>query len=280
MTLIKLFNPMNLFGVGKKPLKSFAVYYGSDEGANAFKDFGLVVLESSYSKIVDELKKENKVVLAYLSLGEVNSSREYFADMKEKGLLLENNPNWPEAFLIDIRKPEWGTRVIDMLIPEILNKGFDGIFIDTLDSPIEKERISPGKFNGMKKSAASIIEKARRNYPNMKIMLNRAYGIASDVAPYVDYILGESVCNTYDFSTKKYSPVDDKDYEYQLKILADMKKNNPGLKVMSLDYCDDKDRSLRREIYRKQRKNGFIPYVTTIDLCKVSRIDDNRRKDL
>lgn len=273
--MIKLFNPMNLFAGAKKPLKSFAVYYGSDEEAEAFKNFDLVVLESSYAKIVDGLKKENKVVLAYLSLGEVNSSREYFANMKEKGLLLENNPNWPEAFLIDIRKPEWVACIIDMLIPEILNKGFDGIFIDTLDSPIEKERINPGKFNGMKKSAVSIIEKARRSYPNMKIMLNRAYVIASDVAPHIDYILGESVCNTYDFSTKKYFPVDDKSYEHQLKILADMKKNNPGLKVMSLDYCDDKDLPLRREIYRKQRKNGFIPYVATIDLCKVSGIGDN-----
>ena len=106
----------------------------------------------------------------------------------------------------------------------------------------------------------------------MKIMLNRAYGIASDVAPFIDYILGESICNTYDFNTKKYSPVDDESYENQLKILSDVKKKNPRLKIMSLDYCDDKDINLRREIYRKQRKNGFIPYVTTIDLCKVSII--------
>ena len=264
-----------MFAGKTKPLKSFVIYYGLEEDAKAFKNFDLVVLESSYSKIVYELKKENKIVLAYLSLGEVNSSREYFKNIKEKGVLLENNPNWPEAFLIDIRDPEWGMYVLETLIPSILDKGFDGIFIDTLDSPIEKERSNPGKFKGMKNSAVSIIEKARYLYPNMKIMLNRAYGIASDVAPSIDYILGESVCNTYDFNTKNYLPVDDKSYENQLKILADLKEKNPGLKLMSLDYCDDKDQVRRREIYRNQKKNGFIPYVTTIDLCKISKIDDN-----
>jgi uncharacterized protein (TIGR01370 family) len=273
--MIKLFSLINLFARKTKPLKSFAIYYGLKEDAKAFKNFDLVVLESSYSKIVDELKKENKIVLAYLSLGEVNSTREYFANVKGKGLLLENNPNWPEAFLIDIRNPEWGIYVVETLIPTILDKGFDGILIDTLDSPIEKERLNPRKFKGMKDSAVKIVEQSRRNYPNMKIMLNRAYGIASDVASHIDYILGESVCNTYDFNTGKYLTVDDKSYEHQLKILADIKKENPRLKVMSLDYCDDKDLNLRREIYRKQKRNGFIPYVTTIDLCKVSKIDDN-----
>ena len=273
--MIKLLNSINVFLGRTKSPKSFVIYYGSEEGAEAFRSFDLVVLESSYSKIVGALKRENKIVLAYLSLGEVNSSRSYFPYLKGRKLLLENNPNWPGAFLIDIRNPEWGTYVVETLIPAILREGFDGIFIDTLDSPIEKERVNPGKFKGMKNSAVSIIEKARHSYPNMKIMLNRAYGIAPDVAPHIDYILGESVCNTYDFNTKKYSPVDDKSYGNQLKILADVKKKNPALKVISLDYCDDKDRSRRREIYRKQKKNGFIPYITTIDLCKVSKIDDN-----
>jgi len=106
-------------------------------------------------------------------------------------------------------------------------------------------------------------------------MLNRAYEIASVVAPSIDYILGESICNTYDFNTKRYLPVADKSYDYQLKILADVKKKNPGLKIMSLDYCDDNDQKRRREIYRNQKKNGFIPYVTTIDLCTVSKIGGN-----
>jgi uncharacterized protein (TIGR01370 family) len=272
--MINLFDSINIFAAKTKPLQSFAVYYGLAEDAKAFNSFALVVLESSYSKIVDELKKEKKIVLAYLSLGEVNSSREYFSYIKEKGFLLEGNPNWPDAFLVDIRNQEWGDYIVETLIPTILDNGFDGIFIDTLDSSIEKERTEPRKFKGMKIAAINIIENARRKFPEMKIMLNRAYGIASDVALSIDYLLGESICNTYDFNTKKYFPVDERSYENQLKILADVKKKNPAIKIMSLDYCDDKDKRRRKEIYRKQRKNGLIPYVTTIDLCKVSGIDD------
>jgi uncharacterized protein (TIGR01370 family) len=264
---------MPVFAGKPKALKSFVIYYGLSEGVNAFKPFDLVVLESSYTKIVKELKKEDKIVLAYLSIGEVNSSRSYFPYLKEKKLLLENNPNWPDAFLIDIRNPEWGNYIIETLIPAILKDGFDGIFIDTLDSPIEKERANPQKFEGMRNSAVNIIEKVRLKFPEMKIMLNRAYVIAPDVATSIDYILGESVCNTYDFSSKKYVPVDDEASANQVKSLDELKKKNPRLEVMTLDYCDEKDQTRRREIYKKEKKNGFIPYVTTIDLGKVSKPD-------
>jgi len=273
LALIILLNSMPVFAGKPKALKSFVIYYGLSEGAKAFKNFDLVVLESSYTKILKELKKEDKIVLAYLSIGEVNSSRNYFPYLKEKQLLLENNPNWPEAFLIDIRKPEWGTYVVETLIPAILKEGFDGIFIDTLDSPIEKERANPQKYEGMKNSAVNIIGKARLKFPEMKIMLNRAYLIAPEVATAIDYILGESVCNTYDFGSKKYVPVDEETYANQVKILDDIKKMNSRLEVMTLDYCDEKDQSRRREIYKKEKKNGFIPYVTTIDLGKVSKPD-------
>jgi uncharacterized protein (TIGR01370 family) len=273
LLLIILLNSMHVFGEKLKPLKNFVIYYGADEDAKAFTAFDLVVLESSYTKIVKDLKKENKIVLAYLSIGEVNSSRSYFHYLKSKQLLLENNPNWPEAFLIDIRNPEWGSYIVETLIPSILGNGFDGIFIDTLDSPIEKERVNPEKFDGMKKAAIDIIEKARRAHPGMKIMLNRAYEIAPDVASSIDYILGESICNTYDFSKKKYLPVDDKLYMEQVKILNDIKGRNPLLQAMTLDYCDEKDQSRRQEIYKKEKKNGFIPYVTTIDLGRVSKPD-------
>lgn len=275
MALIKLFDLMNNLTGKTSSLKRFAVYYGSDEKAEAFSDFDLVVLESSYSKIVASLKKEKKIVLAYLSFGEVNSSREYFSVMKEKGLILENNPNWPDAFLVDIRKSEWVSFVLKTLIPAILDKGFDGIFIDTVDSSMEKERMNPREFRGMMDSAVAMIEKTRKEYPNIKIMLNRAYGIVSDVARCIDYILGESISNTYDFSTRKYLPVQKDVHAHQLKILSEVKERNPGIQVMTLDYCDDKDHSRRREIYREQEKNGFIPYVTTIDLCKISKIYGN-----
>lgn len=273
LILIILLNSMHVFAGKPKALKNFVIYYGLSEGANAFKPFDLVVLESSYTKIVKELKKGDKIVLAYISIGEVNSSRSYFPYLKEKKLLLENNPNWPDAFLIDIRNPEWGTYIIETLIPAILKDGFDGIFIDTLDSPIEKERANPQKFEGMKNSAVNIIEKARLKFPEMKIMLNRAYVIAPEVATSIDYILGESVCNTYDFSSKKYVPVDDEASANQVKSLGELKKKNPRLEVMTLDYCDEKDQPRRREIYKKEKENGFIPYVTTIDLGKVSKPD-------
>ena len=254
---------------------NFVVYYGSEAEAAAFARFDLVVLDSGYSEIVEALKKGKKTVLAYLSLGEVNNTRDYFAEIKGKGLLLEKNPNWPDAFMVDIRKAEWRDYVLGVLIPLIIADGFDGIFIDTLDSSINQERVNARKFGGMTKAASDLVKQIRARYPRLKIMLNRAYEIGPEVACSIDYLLGESICGSYDFAEKKYIMNNEKAYEDEVKILKNIRKANPRLLIMTLDYCEPKDRARREAIRKKQKKNGFIPYVTTIGLDTISVMDDN-----
>ncbi len=270
LIFMSIFTSLLVFASGQKPIKSFAIYYGFEAPASSFKDFDLVVLESSNTSIVKELKKSGKTVLAYLSIGEVNKSRDYFEYLKEKGLLLEENPNWPDAFLIDIRNPEWENCIVSRILPDILDSGFDGIFIDTLDSSLDKEDKNPLKYRGMKKAAVGIIKAMKKKFPDMKIMLNRAYEIAPDCGNSIEYILGESTCSVYDFKEKKYLPCDEEAFKYESELLKNIQKKNPSLLVMTLDYTEEDDMKRRKEIYKRQRAQGFIPYVTTIGLDKVS----------
>lgn len=259
---------MSLPCLAGKPA-GFAIYYGSGETADKFKPFDLIVLDSANADLLQALKRDGKTVLAYLSVGEVNSGRDYFRTVKDAGILLKENPNWPGAFQVDIRSPKWERLITDRLIPEILADGFDGIFIDTLDTPLELERREPKGLAGMKDAAQRIVQGLRSSFPSMKIMLNRAYGIAPAVAPSIDYILGESTCGTYNFKDKRYEPVAKESHQYETELLKGLKKANPELQVMTLDYCEDGD-PRRVEIYNAQRANGFIPYVTTIGLDKIS----------
>jgi len=267
--LTLLLNALSGFGGRNQPIGSYVVYYGDSAKAGEFRRFDLVVLESTNYNIVGELKKEGKQVLAYLSIGEVNSTRHYFSWLKEHKLLLDANPNWPEAFLIDIRKPEWRTYIIETLVPEMLDSGFDGIFIDTLDSSLEKERIAPRHFNGMKSGAVEIIRAIRKEFPKLKIMLNRAYPVAAEVGDAIDYVMGESIYSTYDFKNRKYIAVPRNEYIEQVKLLKVLKKEYHNLQIMTLDYCGENEVAKRLEIYREQRQNGFIPYVSVIGLDRV-----------
>lgn len=270
ISLMLLLNSLCLWAGKSSGIKFFAIYYGHDLEAKAFQQFDLVVLESSNPGIIRELKAEHKIVLGYLSLGEVNKTRDYFAYVKDKECLLVQNPNWPEAFMVDIRKPAWRSYVLETLVPSLLDQGFDGVFIDTLDSSIHLERINPLKYKGMRIAAVELIRQMKKSFPDMKIMLNRAFEIVPDVATDLDCILGESICSGYDFNDKKYLKVSERAYDDAVKILKGFHKNNPKLKIMTLDYCDENDEFRRKEIYGKQQANGFIPYVTTIELDRVS----------
>ena len=159
--------------------------------------------------------------------------------------------------------------VLEEIVPSILRQGFDGVFLDTLDSSIELERANPGKYAGMTDAAVHLIQAIRLNYPSTKIMLNRAYGILPKVAPVIDMEMGESVYANYDFSKKSYGKVEDAGYHNQIDLLQTAKRDNPHLKIYTLDYADPSDQTNIKNIYRIERSNGFIPYVATVGLDRL-----------
>ncbi len=248
------------------PMKRFVVYYDKGVPSTSFMPYDLIVFDSDHHPDIRPLKEQGKTVLGYISLGEVEDYRFFFKRMKERGLVLHPNKNWPGTYFVDIRNPAWTKAVVEDLIPKILSQGFAGIFIDTLDSPIELERINPKKYNGMKEASKEIIRAIRYQYPQIKIMLNRAYQLVPEVGSDIDYLLAESLYADYNFDTKKYQKVKKQDYEEQLNLLDAAKKQYPDLEIYTLDYADREDTQARREIYAVQRKNGFVPYVATIGL--------------
>ncbi len=189
--------------------------------------------------------------------------------LKKNGVLLKENENWKGSYGVDIRDPLWQKIVLEEIIPGLLRQGFDGIFFDTLDSPIELERANPKLYKGMNDAALQIIQAVRRNYPSIKIMVNRAYTILPKIAPYIDMELGESVYSSYDFSKKSYGKVEKELYLLQVKWLQEAKSRNPNLKIYTLDYADKNDGKRIADIYRVQLANGFNPYVTSIGLNEI-----------
>ena len=247
----------------------WAVFYGYDAPTKAFSPFNLVVLDSATQVPVQTLRDSGKTVLGYISLGEVASHRSYFKAVEAQGMLLEENPNWPGSFSVDLRNKQWTARVINELIPDILRRGFDGIFIDTLDNPPEWERLDPQRFQGMTTATIRLLRTIRERFPRIKIMLNRAYAILPYAGGYVDIVLGESVFSTYNFETKHYQKVDPELYRQQLEILNSARGRFPNLQIMTLDYWNADDSAGIDRIYTEQRKNGFSPYVSTIELDQI-----------
>lgn len=247
----------------------WAIDYSSKVDPAEFHPFSVVVLDSEAGFAVDSLREEKKTVFGYLSLGQASTYRFYFDEVKDLGILIGEDSNWPGSYSIDVRSKEWAALVINELVPRILRKKFDGIFIDTVDQIVDLEEQDPEKYKGMKEAAVNIIRGIKRNFPEAKLMMNRGYGILKEVAGVLDIELGESVYTTYDFKEKKYRFASESDYSWQVDRLNEGRKSNPKIALFTLDYWYPEDKETIKKIYKVERDNGFSPYVSTIDLQTV-----------
>lgn len=248
---------------------SFVVYYSDKEPEASFEPFDLIVFDTLYHPPLERLKERGKTILGYLSLGEAENHRHHFAQVKEQGLLFFENKDWPGSFFIDCRNPLWAKMVIETLIPEILQQGFHGLFIDTMDNPGYLENLDPKKYQGMRQGGIDLIKAVRRNYPDIPIMINRGFDLLDDLIYDVDSILAESTRSTFNPETKTYTLTANADYEAITAKLRRYKEIRPRIGLYSLDYWDPADAKGRAEIYRQQREHGLIPQVATKELDQV-----------
>jgi uncharacterized protein (TIGR01370 family) len=226
-------------------------YYGSSAPLSSLSNFDLLVFDSDAHPAIPPLKQRGKTVVGYLSIGEVNSTRAYFNDVKAQNLVLAENRNWKDSFFIDVRNPLWTKRVIEELVPMILQRGFDGIFLDTVDNAPYLEQTEPQRYRGMADAMVLLIKTIRRDYPSIRIIANRGFDILPRIENDIDMVLGESI------------------EESQVRALQELKKRRPAITILTLDYIDPRDRNAVVQAYRRQRANGFIPYVSTRELDRV-----------
>lgn len=241
------------------------VYYSDQAGAKEMAPYDHVILDSRYHPPLTPLKREGRTIYGYLSLGEASEDYSYTKDLEKESLLLRPSEFWKGNRFIDIRDRRWADRVCRELVPGILARGFQGLFLDTLDSPLSLE----ASHRGMLEAAKGLIVRLRGEFPQVKIALNRSYALLPAVAKQVDVVVGESVYATYDFQTKRYGLVEPALHRKQVSWLRGAQAKNAKLKVFTLDYWEPDDKEGIAKIYRVQRGNGFCPYVSTIDLRRI-----------
>jgi len=246
----------------------FLVYYGRNDDPEV-GSYDVAVLDCEAEAAILARRRPEATFLGYVSLGEADSRRSYFREIAAQDLLIERNPNWPDAWFVDLRNARWNRLVVERLVPAALSRGFQGVFLDTLDDAEFLQTRDPVRFAGMVDQAARLVREIRRRFPTASIMVNRGYAVMPQVAGQIDMLLGESVRTTFSHADGSYSFVSDKDYEWQKNRMREARRLNPRLRLFSLDYWDPDDRKGIARIYVEQRANGFIPYVATPDLTRI-----------
>ncbi len=254
--------------IGKDKIEKWVVYYGEALPSDRFIDYDLIVFDSRAHPPLRPLQNRGKILLGYLSVGEAEKYRHDFSTIEEMGALLEENPEWPDHFVVDMRNRQWVKYLIEVKIPGILHRGFDGLMLDTIDSALylwEKDKI---KYAGMDQAAIDLIGAIRQHYPDIKIMVNRGFQVLPKVAPSIDMVLAESIMVDFKNNSTEAKYFPESVTEGVVSIITGAKKVNNDLKVYSLDYWPIADEAEVKNIYMKQRERGYVPYVSTIDLME------------
>ncbi len=265
---------ITLMLIGVFPLYSsdmhfpWVVYYSDKAPDSAFKPYNPIVLDSEFHPDINPLLADKKEVLGYLNLTEAEEYRLWFKQLKDMGVLIRKNPDWPDSWLIDIRNPKWKKLLLSEIIPSIFVQGFSGLCFDQIDNATLLEDEDPKKYKGMVAAAVDLIATIRSHFPGKRLMMNRGFEIIEYVGNSIDYIMAETLYTNYDFKTKKY--MINPDYEEQLALINAGRKMFPHLVVFTLEYWDPADVKMYQKIYALERAQCLRPYVTTIGLNKIT----------
>lgn len=221
---------------------SFLIYYGSAACINRLNRYETLILDPDNYTDVKEFKSQT---YAYLSLGEVNSFRFYFDFLEIENKLLNKNEIW-DSYLIKFDKV-WEKLVINTIIPKIINSGYDGVMLDTIDTILFNKTTS-------KQNLIDFINSIKKFYPSLKVMANRGFEIINSLN--IDSVLLESTISTHDFETKEY-------FLHEEPHRIDIKDS---IKCYSVDYWHIDDDKMIDKIKSVALEKGYTPLVTDIKL--------------
>lgn len=258
------------------PAQSFAFAIGNgnlsggpEEVAERLGAFDLVVVDGELATAdeVAALQAQGTTVLAYLSVGTIEKWRSWYDRVKR--FRLGAWADWKDEWFADVSKPAL-RRILDQEIaPEILAKGFDGLFLDNVDM-IETRNHAPQR-DGMRDLVLELSTLAH-SQGRLLFAQNGAWGLRKlGLLEAIDGWNREDVTWTYDFDRRRYVPNSPGARRAALSELAAF--HDRGLITTAANYTRAGDSTAVKESVADACSVGALPYVGDIGLT-ASRLPD------
>lgn len=227
--------------------------------------YKMVIVEPDhYSKLeVDALNSDDVKLLAYVSLSEVDSTRWYFPLMEDYGFL-GVNPNWGSCHL-DLGRQEVRDILLDKVIPNIMIKGFDGLFFDNIDGV--------SAFTGrshLQDELIFLIAEIRKKYPDAFLIQNAGLFLLGDTRSYVDAVIVESVASSYSFDDSTYNLADETIYREKMDMLNQY-TDSLDIRFLIIDFINNV--VLRHQVEERLQAEGYPYFLSRIELRKLPGLD-------
>ncbi|AMA50001.1 endo alpha-1,4 polygalactosaminidase [Flavobacterium covae] len=246
------------FSLNSHSKTKFLVCYGKFD-VTKVSGYDLLIVESAHFTYneVSYLKKNNKKVIAYISLGEINEGARDYKLLKSA--VSEKNTDW-NSYYLDIGSSKI-QKILKSRIQNIFYMGYDGLFLDNIDNYTEY-----GVQRNLQDNLIAFVKDIKREYPNKVLVQNAGLDLVKNLYREVDYVLVESVYTDYDFREKKYLIRNNESFSERLgSIKKAMDKYK--IKPLLLEYAVDENQIKK---IRKRIKTQNITYsISEISLQKI-----------
>ncbi len=241
VSLRKPFDFLNIFGLVVMPVVGFEITYLPFVEINKGDDIYIV---SPYAKI----KGDRSRAFAYISLCEIEMNSDYLSSLPPQ-VILQKVTDW-RAFLVDISSPEWDN-VIRKEVEFLRSKGFENVFVDTVDDVELIANLLPEKREAVHAKAESLIRMIKKNIQG-RLIMNRGFGIYDNVKNNIYGILIESFF--YKKDSSGWIERTDPDMEWLRNKVAMLRRD--GKMILALDYAPmSEDNKL--ELKNKAKRLGI-----------------------
>lgn len=177
--------------------RHFAVYYGLKQ-AEMLSEFDVVIVEPLGMRDEDlaTLRKQNTLVIAYLSVMEVHPDHPAFKRLQHSDFLIVNqtvmkNETWG-TWLVDPRSPRWHNILQEQAEELLEQRGFDGLFLDTIGD-VEHPDIPELLRISLLHELVTFVQELKERYTERILIQNNGLGrLLQSTAPFIDAVCWEN----------------------------------------------------------------------------------------
>lgn len=214
-----------------KNIKNYAVYYGADFLKELSKfDLAIIEPKSHSDENIHKLIEADTLVIGYISLIELNQESEIVSLLSEEDFLSFGDEKIMNKefgnYLVDLRSQAWKSIVFNNIGNLIMNRRFDGIFIDT---------VADIEFFGLDKNLRKIqiaeyvdfLKDLRKYFGDIIIIQNNGVGeIIHSSAELIDGLMIENPDIEKDDNSVVLLNKIKKSYEVEIFVLFEESKND------------------------------------------------------
>ncbi|NUO55240.1 MAG: glycoside hydrolase [Hamadaea sp.] len=217
---------------------------------------------------ITSLRTAGTTVLAYFEIGGIEDFRADFPAVRDRGLLLNEWPDWPGERFGRYWDPAWWDLVVRPRLDRALAAGFDGAYLDT---PLAYEEIDLARVpvwdrdrlaRAMSDLIVRISRYAKAVRPGFRIVPQNSPELRHQ-AGYTDAIDGVGIEELF------YRATDERcEQRYCAENLADVEAlRDDGKFVLAVDYAVNPGHV--RTLCARYRKERFAGYVGVRELDRI-----------